>query len=188
MHEIIGDLFESELADAICILTNGFVNSQGANTMGKGCAGAAKVRWPGIQMHVGDAIRHGGNDCRILTVPGEGAQCLPPVLGWPQHVLPYALLMFPTKPVQCLELDLLAHYKREPYLGREPYPGWMAKASLPLIERSARQLGELTDQRGFKSVVLPRPGCGAGDLSWEDEVRPLLAKILDQRFYVINFS
>ncbi len=47
MHEITGDLFESEKADAICILTNGFINAQGANTMGKGCALGAKQRWPG---------------------------------------------------------------------------------------------------------------------------------------------
>jgi O-acetyl-ADP-ribose deacetylase (regulator of RNase III) len=167
MHEITGNLFESEMADAICILTNGFVNTQGANTMGKGCALEAKQRWPGIQMSVGDAIRHGGNDTRVLTVLGseewDGFICLPPRLGWPALTVPYHILMFPTK------------------------NHWSEPSDLGLIQKSCVQLMELTDQRGWQSVVLPRPGCGAGGLSWENEVRPLISAILDDRIYVITF-
>jgi len=192
MHEITGDLFESELADAICITTNGFTNAQGANTMGRGCAGEAKYRWPGIQMLAGAALKHGGNDCRILTKACgpeyEGFICLPPVASWQARVVPYHILMFPTKPDYCVLEDLLPQYAAMTGLGGEPYPGWMAKSDLSLIERSAKQLCELTDQNDWKSVVLPRPGCGAGELSWEREVRPLLAGILDQRFYAITFA
>jgi len=167
MHEITGDLFESEKADAICILTNGFVNASGANTMGKGCALEAKIRWPGIQIHIGDAIRHGGNDCRILTEIDreveDGAVRLAATRGWPDVYVPYEILMFPTK-----------HH-------------WGEKSDLDLILRSATQLMELTDQQSWNSVVLPPPGCGAGGLAWEGEVRPLLAQIFDQRIYVIDF-
>lgn len=35
-------------------------------------------------------------------------------------------------------------------------------------------------------IVLPRVGCGCGRLSWEQEVRPFLAAILDDRFLVVH--
>lgn len=193
MHDITGNLFESEKADAICITTNGFVNVHGGNTMGRGCAGEAKRRWPGIQMHVGAAIRHGGNNCRLLTAKENERErdsiCLAAIEGWPSHIVPYHILTFPTKPEECRFVDLLPHYSRQHVLEvstSERFPGWKARSSLTLIERSAWQLAELTDQQNWKSVVLPRPGCGAGELSW-DEVRPRLSTILDARFYVINF-
>ena len=161
MHEITGDLFESEKADAICILTNGFVNAQGANTMGKGCAGEAKHRWPGIQLVAGAAIGHSGNNTHLLTT---NARSLHPGEGWKAHTLPYHLLTFPTK-----------HHWKDP-------------SDPELIERSAYQLVELATLWRWNSVVLPRPGCGAGGLNWEDEVRPLIAQILDERFWVITFK
>lgn len=61
---------------------------------------------------------------------------------------------------------------------------WRQSADLNLIERSARELVALTDRRGWRRVVLPRPGCGAGGLRWRD-VAPRLAPILDDRFYAI---
>lgn len=54
-----------------------------------------------------------------------------------------------------------------------------------LIARSARELQELADRSGWQQVVVPRPGCGGGGLDWR-EVRPLLEKILDDRFLIIT--
>jgi hypothetical protein len=59
--------------------------------------------------------------------------------------------------------------------------------SLPdfaLIARSARELRDLTDREGWQLVVVPRPGCGGGGLSWS-QVRPLVAEWFDDRFLVI---
>jgi hypothetical protein len=61
---------------------------------------------------------------------------------------------------------------------------WRNPADLDLIKRSAHQLVTLTFEHEFKSVVLPRPGVGLGNLDWAD-VEPVLAHILDDRFSVI---
>lgn len=61
------------------------------------------------------------------------------------------------------------------------------RAELSLIERSARRLVELADQRPqWRTVAVPRPGCGLGGRDWKREVEPLLAGILDDRFLVVT--
>jgi len=55
-----------------------------------------------------------------------------------------------------------------------------------LIKTSATQLVVITNVYGWHKVVLPRPGCGAGELSWP-AVKAELDQILDDRFYSITF-
>ncbi|MDP9438790.1 MAG: hypothetical protein M3P49_08600 [Actinomycetota bacterium] len=64
---------------------------------------------------------------------------------------------------------------------------WRERADPELIRRSAGQLVALADKFRYERVVLPRPGVGNGSLRWE-EVRPLLADVLDDRFAVVTFS
>lgn len=192
MREIFGNLFDQQ-ADAICITTNGALKGDGANVMGKGCAGEAKKLWPGLDYLLGQRIQMDRNVVHCLTtvyagqptlvmgeiiVPGEGHQ--PPDL----YVLNYHLLSFPVKPTMVhAEVEVLENYRSN----AGSYPGWMAKAQLPLIAQSAYALEHVTDQMGWTKVVLPRPGCGAGDLRWE-EVKPVLDPILDDRFAIITFA
>ena len=46
---------------------------------------------------------------------------------------------------------------------------WSGPA-IPIIERSAHQLQELV---GDATTLLPRPGCGPGELAWEDVAKVL---------------
>ena len=59
-------------------------------------------------------------------------------------------------------------------------------SSLSLIARSCVQLVALANEHSLTTVVLPRPGCGVGGLKW-DEVNPVVASLLDDRFIVVNY-
>jgi hypothetical protein len=61
---------------------------------------------------------------------------------------------------------------------------WYQQADLELIELSGMELCDLADARGWNHVVLPRPGCGNGRLSWA-VVKPVLY-MLDDRFEVVE--
>jgi hypothetical protein len=54
-----------------------------------------------------------------------------------------------------------------------------------LIEQSCKELVELTEYKGWKNIVVPRPGCGGGGLEWS-EVRTILERYFDDRFQIIT--
>lgn len=71
---------------------------------------------------------------------------------------------------------------------------WKEDARLDLIERSCKELVQLADCVGngtfrmnFK-YYLPMPGCGNGNLAWYGEVDNLVAKLLDDRFVVVQYD
>ena len=63
---------------------------------------------------------------------------------------------------------------------------WRERADLNLIEASAQQFLSITDELGWKRVLLPRPGTGNGRLRWED-VRKRISPLLDNRFLVVTW-
>lgn len=63
---------------------------------------------------------------------------------------------------------------------------WADAADLALVRASAERLRTLLDTTGEPLVIVPRPGCGNGQLDWAGEVRPVLAPLWDDRFVVID--
>lgn len=61
---------------------------------------------------------------------------------------------------------------------------WSDRADLDLIARSATELMALIEARGWETVLLPRPGCGNGQRTWE-EVREVIELVLDWRVWVV---
>jgi hypothetical protein len=62
---------------------------------------------------------------------------------------------------------------------------WRDRADLDLIRRSAEEIMEA--KFGRERILMPRPGCGNGGLTWE-EVKPVIAPILDDDFVVIAYQ
>ena len=61
---------------------------------------------------------------------------------------------------------------------------WYEKADLQLIEKSAKQLAFVNNNLHL-NIYIVRPGCGNGQLKWED-VKPILEKHLDDKFVIVN--
>lgn len=64
---------------------------------------------------------------------------------------------------------------------------WYEQADIDLIRRSCKQLTKIADEKGWKLILIPRPGCGNGKLKYKD-VEPILQEELDNRFYIVTFK
>lgn len=62
---------------------------------------------------------------------------------------------------------------------------WKTMAVPDLIETSAVLLVRLVAALNLNRVYMVRPGCGNGGLKWDD-VRPILNRHLDERFFVVE--
>lgn len=62
---------------------------------------------------------------------------------------------------------------------------WRDNSDLNLIRQSAQELMSLLDYYAIKRCYLTPPGCANGHLSWDLQVMPLLAPILDDRVTIV---
>lgn len=184
MKELTGDLFRPNsyrpiigVPNAICITTNGFVKKDGRAVMGRGCAKTALDLWPEIDLDLGYLITMSGNRPHILRHNEKKDTYV---------------VSFPVKKTKALiktRTEILEQVVRHMQTRFTPpceVPGWALKATEDTILQSAEELRNLADQRGWTKIVLPRPGCGAGERDWET-VRLLLSAYLDDRFYCISW-
>ncbi len=172
MREATGDMFDKRPRSALVITTNGFVKASGENVMGRGCAAQAAKKYPQLPNALGYVLGKAGNHVHHFKME-DG-----------EH-----LVTFPVKPVEVLYVtpeQVVRHMRNRIHPGTLA-PGWAAVADPDIIERSADELVELVNDRGWEDVVLPRPGCGAGELSWTD-IKPMLERVLDDRFIIMNFT
>lgn len=59
-------------------------------------------------------------------------------------------------------------------------------SSLKLIKESASMLRYLATRRGDETFAIPRPGCGNGNLRWQEDVKPILEPILPDNVHIIH--
>lgn len=64
---------------------------------------------------------------------------------------------------------------------------WRDHADPHLIMQSIRELVCIANALDWQSIALPRPGCGAGGLSWPT-VEGLLCTRLDDRFVIVDLE
>ena len=165
-------IYESN-AEVLVVTTNGFVKKNGRNVMGMGIAWQVLNELPDIDLMYGSLIKEEGHKVHIINHPDSDVP----------------VVMFPVKPVTKVITDMnqvVGHMYGNCTVGQEA-PGWATTADLAIIEQSAKQLKELADTHGWKRVIAPRFGCGAGELSWED-VEPVVAPYLDDRFDIYTFK
>lgn len=155
--------------DAVCITTNGFVSKNGLAVVGLGVAKAASDRHPELGRSFARKLLQNGHVTQVVLTPPK-APCL---------------VSFPVKPRFVVSDGLnVVSFKRAEYPVGSFVPGFHAKSEIAIIERSARELARLATVMEWTNVVLPRPGCGAGELLWE-EVYDVMVKYLDERFIIV---
>lgn len=176
MREYIGDMWVfagTRLQPVVVITTNGFVKRDGSAVMGRGCAAQAAQRWPDIPKQLGHLLQTKGNHVHQLVAPK------------------YTLLTMPVKPVSVVcsaARSNVVRHMRHSFKHGDLVPGWAATADLDMILQSACELIALCDRHPeWTEVLMPQPGCGAGELQWTD-VQPELNKLLDDRFVVCTYK
>lgn len=64
---------------------------------------------------------------------------------------------------------------------------WWEKSDIELIQQSAGELGRIAGRYPDHIFYLPRPGCGNGQLTWDD-VKPAIKDLLPDNVIVVNYA
>jgi hypothetical protein len=169
MREARGNMLNMD-CDALVITTNGFVKSNGDAVMGRGIAKQISSALAWIPRSLGYQLKLVGN--------------VPHLLGEHNNI---TLISYPVKPVSVIYdgFNVVAHAQHQFKIG-DRVPGFYAKADPVLIVESAYALVKIADSRDWQTILVPRFGCGAGELSW-DFIKPIVASILDDRFIACTY-
>jgi hypothetical protein len=179
MHGDIWDFLQND--DAVLVPTNGTWKRNGENVMGAGFALDVKTQFPAIAKLLGAYLK--ANQKKDSQNPNE-----PWNVPYLLNKKPY-IFSFPTKPTSVLTDFKNGHiaYKFRNYPAGNYLPGWQSRSDTGLIRRSAIYIRDLLDKTHLvERVLLPKVGCGRGELSWDNTVKPLLEEIFDDRFIVID--
>jgi len=154
MIEEVGNIWDRyDAGHIICVTTNGYVNQKGMAVMGRGVAKQASDRFPNLPSLHGQFLRSTSDWAHVY------------------EILP-RLVIFPVKrDAGPPSLGIIPHLRNR-YACATMVPGFALLAELSIIGSSLVKLRSLALLNSWNTVYLPRPGCGAGGLSWE-AVRPL---------------
>lgn len=155
--------------DALCVTTNGFVKANGECVMGAGIAKTIKEIFPWVPKQLGTLIKRNGNKTQIIIEASRVTNNI-------------TLVALPSKPVSGYSDGTNTVW---PYTLGAFVPGFHMKSDINLIIRSIHELIDLTDEKGWETVAMPRIGCGNGGLDW-NEVKPIIEPMLDDRFIVCH--
>jgi len=173
MREAIGNIWQLAKGHIVVITTNGFVKKNGECVMGRGIALQAKKLFPNIPTKLGSLIKSSGNQVYQLGAYG-----------------PYKdIWTFPVKRAwdQSYTTNVVEHMQHMFRQG-ERVPGWALVADPLLINLSAEMVSNLVKFLPDNiNIYMPRPGCGAGELLWEN-VKPWLENLLCDRFICCDYS
>ncbi len=139
---------------AYAVTTNGLVKSDGKAVMGAGIAKYARDNFDGIDAMLGRLLKKYGNHAYFLGSHEDRNRSL---AGLSPTIF---AVSFPTK------------------------HDWREKSDIRLIRASAAELMKVADANNLKTVYMPMPGCSNGGLDYASQVRPAIAGILDDRFWV----
>lgn len=185
---IVGNVFgvlnsNAEYFDAFCITTNGFVKVSGTGVMGRGIAQQIKLKVPGLEHALGRHIKQNGNCVGVI------GKYKVPLIAFP--VKPECRIVRTREALQKCVVSHMQHSVRHSSKSANIFiPGWACKADLRIIVRSMKQLHVLIKKNNWKRVILPLPGCGAGELNWKNNVLPRLKKenLLSDKIIFISLN
>ena len=158
---------EAETANAIVCTINQVLKSDGTLVMGAGIAKdfAEKFEW------LPDRWGIRTDELSYRATPEERAT----------HTRSYPFVDFsgycPSGVSFILPLAVVGIHTKLDW--RDPSPIW-------LVDRSIKQLYIIARAMDWKKIVMTRPGCGNGGLSWERQVKPIMELVLDDRFTVVH--
>lgn len=145
--------------DALCITTNGIVRDDGMAVMGKGVALQCKKLWPETPRILGSLLPYGNIPYQLGYVNKAGEFQTNVIV---ESGFMCRIFSFPTK------------------------HDWRDKSDLDLIKQSSQYMVRYANELKLEMIAMSQPGCQNGGLSWEKDVRPVLSKILDDRFYIVS--
>lgn len=168
MKEVYGNMLEMD-GDAIVVTTNGYYTLRKKAVMGRGIALQISRLIPTLEWDLGHKLYMEGNHVYNLF-----------------QVDNMSIVSFPVKPNHVINdgTNVVSHCKTK--IG-EYTVGFLAKADVNLIEQSLKELVQLTNENKWNRVLIPRVGCGAGELDYKD-IKPLMEKYLDDRFICCTFK
>jgi len=189
VKERVGSVLEEAVewdVDAVCVPVSLYVKRDGG--VGSACPFARYLfkELPVVAVYLGNVVRtHASTPvpaCEVFVTESGGMMVRPP--GDERRT--FSVVPFQIQPRYIYDRDdMLAYYVRH-FKSQRRYSGHYAFPIRDLVVQSAQALVRLANRRCWSRVVLPRPGCWAGALSWEclaDE----LGDVLDDRFTVLQY-